>query len=92
MSLHITLKLPPEIEEMVRREAGDLDLQVTEAFAGELFRRGKLTHGQLSRVLGIDRFETDAWLKQRGIYEGSLRMEDLEADRETLERVLGKGG
>jgi len=55
----------------------------------ELFRRGKLSHLELSKVLGLDRFETDAYLKQHNIFEGSLTMEDLEADRQTLERVLG---
>jgi len=56
----------------------------------ELFRRGKLSHYELSRVLGVDRFETDAYLKRHNVFEGSPTMADLEADRRTLERVMSK--
>ncbi|MEX2218647.1 MAG: hypothetical protein WD749_07780 [Phycisphaerales bacterium] len=52
MGLNVTLHLPADLEERVRREATNLDSEVTEAFALELFRRGKLSHLELSRVLG----------------------------------------
>ena len=89
MSLQVTLNLPAEVEEKLRREAPDLDTDVKETYALELFRRGKLTHYELSRVLGLDRFATDAYLKQHNVLEGSLTMADLEADRQTLDRALG---
>jgi hypothetical protein len=41
-------------------------------------------------VLGLDRFETDAYLKRHNVFEGSLTMEDLQSDRQTLDRVMGK--
>jgi Uncharacterised protein family (UPF0175) len=56
----------------------------------ELFRRGRLSHYELSRVLGLDRFETDAWLKRHNVFDGSLTMADLEADRQTLDGVMSK--
>jgi hypothetical protein len=59
-----------------------------ETYALELFRRGKLTHFELSKVLSLDGPETDAYLKQHGVFEGSLTGENLEADRQTLERLL----
>jgi predicted HTH domain antitoxin len=89
MRLTITLNLPPDVEHVLQQSA-DLEAEVTEAFIIDLFRRGRLTHHQLSQVLGLDRFETDAWLKSRGIFEGSPTMEDLEADRATLDRILGR--
>lgn len=89
MSLHVTLHLPPDIEEKLRQEHTDLAAEVKEAFALELFRRGKLSHFELSRVLGLDRFQTDAFLKRHNVVEGSLTMEDLEEQRKTLEQVLG---
>ena len=58
----------------------------------DLFRRGKLTHFELSQALGVDRIETDAFLKRHNAYEGSLTASDLDADRQTLERVLGRSG
>jgi predicted HTH domain antitoxin len=35
-----------------------LDEELKEAYALELFRTGRLTHYELSKVLGLDRFET----------------------------------
>ncbi len=84
MSLTVRFDLPPDVEEKLRQETPHLDEEVKEAYALELFRRGRLSHHELSRVLGIDRFETDAYLKQHKVFEGSLTMEDLEADIETL--------
>jgi hypothetical protein len=89
MALTVTLNLPPEIEQRLRAAAPDLDGDVTEAYALELFRQGKLSHYELSQVLGLDRFETDAYLKKHKVFEGSLTMEDLEEQRQTLDRVLG---
>ena len=91
MSLNVTHDLPPDLDEKIRREATDLDAEVKDAFALELFRRGKITHAELARTLGLDRYETDAWLKRRRVVEGSLTMADLEADRQTLDRLLAKG-
>jgi len=90
MALRVTLDLPADLEEKLRRESPNLDAEVKEAYALELFRRGRLSHYELSRVLGLDRFETDAYLKRHNVFEGSLTMADLEADRETLDRVMGK--
>jgi len=87
MALRVTLDLPADLEEKLRRESPNLDADVKEAYALELFRRGRLSHYELSRVLGLDRFETDAYLKRHNVFEGSLTMADLEADRETLDRV-----
>jgi len=92
MALRVTLDLPADVEERLRRENPNLDADVKEAYALELFRRGKVSHYELSRMLGLDRFETDAYLKRHNVFEGSLTMADLEADRETLERVMGKAG
>jgi hypothetical protein len=44
----------------------------------------------LSRTLRLDRFETDAYLKRHNVFEGSLTMEDLEADRQTLQELRSK--
>ena len=56
----------------------------------ELFRRGKLSHYELSRILGLDRFETDAYLKHHNVFEGSLTWEEIEADRDTLRDLFSQ--
>jgi hypothetical protein len=40
--------------------------------------------------LGLDRFETDAYLKRHNVFEGSLTLEDLEADRDTLGELFSQ--
>jgi predicted HTH domain antitoxin len=85
----VTFQLPSDVEQKLRAESPDLEGDAKQAYAVELFRRGKLTHYELSKVLGLDRVETDAFLKRHNVYEGSLTLDDLEADRKTLERVLG---
>ena len=88
MPLNITLDFPPDVEEKLVRNTENLNTDVKETYALELFRRGKLSHFELSRVLGLDRFETDAHLKRHQVLEGSLTMADLDADRSTLDRVM----
>ena len=85
----VTIQLPSDVEQRLRAEFSDLDAQAKEALAVELFRQGKLSHFELSKILGIDRFQTDACLKRHQVVEGSLTMEDLDEQAKTLDRVLG---
>jgi predicted HTH domain antitoxin len=85
----VTFQLPPEVEKRLRAQSSDLDAEAREISALELFRRGRLSHFELSQVLGLDRFETDAYLKHHNVVEGSLTMEDMEEQSRTLDRVLG---
>jgi predicted HTH domain antitoxin len=90
MPLNVTLELPPEVEAKIRSESTNLDRDVRDAYALELFRLGKISHYELARILGLDRFETDAWLKLHGVFARSLGMTDLDADLQALEQVLGR--
>ena len=85
----VVIEFPKDIEESLRQVNPNLEHDATEAYAVELFRRGDLSHYELSRALGIDRFETDEVLVRHKCYEHSYSVEDLEADRGTLRRVLG---
>ena len=87
MSFTVRLDLPPDVEQRLRKETPDLSEAVKEAYILELFRQGKLSHYELSKVLRLDRFETDAYLKRHNVFEGSLTLEDLESDFQTL-RIL----
>jgi predicted HTH domain antitoxin len=89
-AMSVILDLPSDIEERLRQENPNLDGDAREAYAVELFRQGKLNHFQLSRVLGVDRFETDAVLKRHQVEAQSLTSADLEADRVTLRAVLNE--
>lgn len=85
----VSFQLPLEVEQNLREELGDLDQAAKEALLLESYRRGKLSKYALSHALGLDRFETEALLKQRGIFEGSPTWNDIEADQATLDQVLG---
>jgi len=50
-AMSVTINLPDEIERRLRTELPDLDAQVKEAAALDLFRRGRLSHCELSMVL-----------------------------------------
>jgi predicted HTH domain antitoxin len=85
----VTIQFPVDVEQRLRAETPDLDAQAKEAVALDLFRKGKISHFELSQLLGFDRVQTDAYLKQHNVFEGSLTMEDLNEQAKTLERVLG---
>jgi hypothetical protein len=90
MALTVTLDLPVDVEEKLRKRTPDLETDIRRAYALELFRRGELSHVELSAILGLDRFDTDAFLKSHHIYDGSPTMADLEADSQTLEHLMDK--
>ena len=90
MPFTVRFELPPDIEQRLRKETPDISKDVLEAFVLELFRRGKISHYELSRILGMDRIETDAYLKKHGVFEGSLSLKDLEADYQTLQNLNSK--
>jgi len=85
----VTFELPADVEKRLRAQSPDLDAEARETSALEFFRRGRLSHFELSQILGLDRFETDAYLKRHHVVEGSLTMADLEEQARTLDRVLG---
>jgi predicted HTH domain antitoxin len=91
MVVTLNLDLPADVEKHLRAETPDLGADVREAYAVELFRRGRLTHHELSRILGLDRFATDALLKTHKVTEDLPTAEEIEADRRTLERLLNAG-
>ncbi len=90
MSFTVRLDLPPDVEQRLRQETPNLSEAVKEAYILELFRQGKLSHYELSKVLVLDRFETDAYLKKHNVLEGSLTLEDLESDFQTLRTLSSK--
>jgi predicted HTH domain antitoxin len=88
MSLTVTIELPAELERALRGSESDLGSAAKEALAVSLFRQGRLSHAELGRALGLDRFETEALLKRHQV-TGGTTLADLEVDRSSLEQVLG---
>lgn len=56
----------------------------------DLYRRARITRRELGDALGLDRFETERLLHSHQVYDGSVGLEDLAGDRDTIARVLSK--
>ncbi|MBI4579739.1 MAG: UPF0175 family protein [Planctomycetes bacterium] len=79
------LNLPFDASQTLRRAFGpDLDRAAVEALVIEGYRTGKLTAGEVARVLGIETsIAAQAWLSKHDV-EVNYSIEDLHADRESL--------
>ena len=88
--MSITFDLPDQIESDLTKQYGDLSSAAKEAMLLEMFRRGVLSHHQLSDCLNLDRASTNALLKSRGIWTASPTLAELQSDSDTVERLLGQ--
>lgn len=84
--MQITVQLPDDLAQHPNPGRDAL-----ESLAIEGYRAGMLSHYQASQILGLSRFEFDAFLKERHIYDHAYDAEDLEQDRETLRQLQAKG-
>jgi predicted HTH domain antitoxin len=75
----------------VARQWGDtpqaICRHVVEDAAVGRYRAGRLSHRQVGEVLGLDYWQTEAFLEERGV-PLNYSANDLEADAATLEKVL----
>jgi predicted HTH domain antitoxin len=80
----VTIELPPAVEAALRRELPNLDEQAKELLVVSLFREGKLTHHEVSTILGLSRYETDGVLKNHGVVEDVISIDDFESEVQSL--------
>ena len=85
-----SITIPDQAEQTLRHAFGeDLSRAALEAMAIEGYRSGKLSTFEVQKLLGLeDRWATESWLAQHRV-NLNYTWEDLEADRATLDRVLG---
>ncbi len=84
----ISFDIPKSLEGTLRAEWGDLDQAAKAAFIIESYRTGKLSIGQVAEFLGVEtRFQAEKWLGERGV-TWNYSLDDLDADRSTLNEVL----
>jgi hypothetical protein len=84
----VTIQLPAEVEQRLRAESSDLELEGKEAMLVELYRQGKLTRYELSQALGLNRFETDGVLKNHAVDEDLPTSEELAQDFEQARKLM----
>lgn len=85
----ITIQLPNEIEQDLRHQDPRLDYHARDQFLVANYQAGKLSTGDIAVILGFEtRFQAEEWLAEHGACQ-NYSSEDLEADHQTLERILG---
>lgn len=84
----VTIELPEEIERRLREEWQDLPRRALETLALEGYRSEALTRGQVGELLGLDFWQTEAFLRERGAFL-KYTSEDLAQDRRTPASFVG---
>jgi len=69
-------------------EAGELSQRAVEALVSQAYRVGRITHAQAGQILGLDRWQTDEFLKSERAYR-SGEQEEFTSDLSRL-RLLQK--
>ena len=87
--MEVTINLPEDVAKVFLKNGENIEREVLEATAIEGYREGKLSHAQIGRMLGFNRFETDEFLKAHDV-PLNYSIEDLEQDRQTLDKLFSK--
>jgi len=87
--MHVTVQLPDSIARQLAPLVGDIPRRILEAVAIDGYRSEQVSRGQVSEILGLNFWETEAFLKERG---GHLHYsnEDLDQDVRANQRTLGR--
>jgi predicted HTH domain antitoxin len=75
--LTISFTIPSGIEEAISRSGGDPASELKEAALVEMYRTGRISHGELAHGLSISRSEVDAVLRRHNVTEDLLTNEEL---------------
>jgi predicted HTH domain antitoxin len=87
--MSVTIEMPEEIEQQLQKEWENLPRRALEALAVEGYRSGALTRAQVGRMINLNFWETEAFLKEREAYL-HYSEEDLEQDLVTQKRLTSK--
>ena len=83
----IAFEIPKELEESLKQELGDLSRAAKEAFLVSAYQTGSLSLGELAEALGFGVLQAQEWLSRRSV-PLNYSKEDLDLDRQTLERLF----
>ncbi len=86
----IKFTVSQDIEDRLAEEGQDVNLTAKESALVELYRRERISHGELALALGLSRHETDAVLKRHGVSEDLITPQELDAQLDRLNGLLGR--
>lgn len=87
--MQVTVKLPDQIARHWGETPDAVARHVMEDAAIEGYRTGRLSQRQVGEMLGLDYWQTEAFLSQRGV-PLNYSAADLEADSATLNKILAR--
>ena len=87
--MHVTINIPEDLAKLIGTDQADIERRVLTATVLEEYRFGRLSHGQIGKLLGMNRFQVDAFLKDNNV-PLNYSIKDLEDDRRTLDELALK--
>jgi hypothetical protein len=86
--MQVTVEIPDDMAQSLSSKGQDPVRATLEALAIEGYRSGALTAYQTRRLLGFEtRYELDGFLKAHNVWEHAYSLDDLEHDRQTMQRL-----
>jgi predicted HTH domain antitoxin len=85
--MQVTVELPDRVARQWGETPEAVGRHVLEDAAIQGYRAGRLSHRQVGEMLGLDYWETEAFLKQRGVPLNYSTV-DLDADTATLKEIF----
>lgn len=87
--MDVQLQIPDDVADALNREATDLSRTALESLALEGYRTGRLSEGQLRRMLGFStRMQVHAFLKEHRVYL-NYSVDELNQDLKSLAAFEG---
>lgn len=87
--MSVCIELPPQLEDSLRREIGDLDQLAKESLLIDLYRKEHITQHQLAIALGIDQFSVNDLLNRHGVTEDLPTADEIRQEVAAIEASLG---
>jgi predicted HTH domain antitoxin len=84
----INFEIPPTVEDAIARSGRDPAIELKEAALVELYRQGRLSHGELAQGLGVSRPEADAILKKHNVTEDLVTIDELRSQIDHLRKLV----
>jgi len=87
--MRVTVELPDQVARQWGETPDAVGRHVLEDAAIESYRAGRLSQRQVGAMLGLDYWQTEGFLQERGV-PLNYSAADLEADKVTLDKILAQ--
>ncbi len=85
----IALDIPADILESLQKRGIDVSRRALELFAVDEYKSGELSRGEVGRILGLNYYQVEEFLKAEEAYL-DYGAAELEQDRAALNRTLSE--